>query len=86
MNEMAENADALARGKAAAVVIGEQAIERRRTPTCWLNVETFLLEESDISHQRLNRWMTAVVSTMMWLMANVTGHLPESMADITHHN
>ena len=28
----------------------------------------------------------AVVSTMMWLMADVTGHLPDSMADITYHN
>ena len=31
-------------------------------------------------------WMMAGV-TMMWLMADVTGHLPDSMAgDITYHN
>ena len=62
------------------MVIGKREIGTR------FNVETYLLEESDILHQRLNRWMTAVVSTMMWLMADVTGHLPDSMAGITYHN
>ena len=62
------------------MVIGKRAIGTR------FNVETYLLDNSDIFQQRLNMWMMAVVLTMMWLMDDVTGHLPDSMTDITYHN
>ena len=88
MNETAENADALAHGKTAVVVIGKRAIGTRfNVKVVNRQRETYLLDKNDNLQQRLNMWKMAVVLTMMWrLTADVTGHLPDLMADITYHN
>ena len=74
---MAENAE-----KTAAVIVGKLANEKAEGKTATVvsgklaigtrfNVETYLLDKSNIFQKRLNVWMMACVA-MMWLMADMT--------------